>query len=421
MSTDSTELTFVRCPSCRSLVPAVSTRCRMCGASLDATSQSEDETPQKSGRVRQHTLSTQVNKDLAEMTDQIRENANEAADSEMFGKESSEEIPVEDPLSAYIEEVEVSGDDAKEDDEVNDEELFADLDEGDTSGTLHGLADDPVIEGLVNGNGAAEVEAKESTEDATEETADEQQASDESEDAEEEGSGKKRRRRRRRKKKSESLKQAVDDAPEEPEVKDLDPFVAKGKASQQEEAELQAKDDSAADEKGSKGKKAKDSKSEDSSSEAEENNDSKEAKEDAADSKEEEKESKKQKRSYTATPGVDAAEGRLYGWLVSYADGDGTSIELRESRFFVTRDSLKGNDLILNDDSISTPHAMVTLCSQAGFSVQDLMSEGGVHLKRKGQKKYARVTDPEQIENGDWIRFGELEYLVALVPHPGVK
>ena len=35
MAIDSTELTFVRCPSCRSLVPAVSTRCRMCGASLD--------------------------------------------------------------------------------------------------------------------------------------------------------------------------------------------------------------------------------------------------------------------------------------------------------------------------------------------------------------------------------------------------
>ena len=30
----SDELTFVRCPSCRSLVPAVSTRCRMCGAPL---------------------------------------------------------------------------------------------------------------------------------------------------------------------------------------------------------------------------------------------------------------------------------------------------------------------------------------------------------------------------------------------------
>ena len=32
---DSTELTFVRCESCRSLVPAVSTRCRMCGAPLE--------------------------------------------------------------------------------------------------------------------------------------------------------------------------------------------------------------------------------------------------------------------------------------------------------------------------------------------------------------------------------------------------
>ena len=40
---DSTELTFVRCPNCRSLVPAVSTRCRMCGAPLDLGDETSDE------------------------------------------------------------------------------------------------------------------------------------------------------------------------------------------------------------------------------------------------------------------------------------------------------------------------------------------------------------------------------------------
>ncbi|NDC37773.1 MAG: hypothetical protein EBZ48_06940, partial [Proteobacteria bacterium] len=59
MSTDSTELTFVRCPSCRSLVPAISTRCRMCGATLEASAAAEEgeQEPRKSGRVRQRTMS----------------------------------------------------------------------------------------------------------------------------------------------------------------------------------------------------------------------------------------------------------------------------------------------------------------------------------------------------------------------------
>ena len=51
MSTDSTELTFVRCPSCRSLVPAAQKRCRMCGAVLDASGQPERSEERLVGKV----------------------------------------------------------------------------------------------------------------------------------------------------------------------------------------------------------------------------------------------------------------------------------------------------------------------------------------------------------------------------------
>ena len=74
MSTDSTELTFVRCPSCRSLVPAISTRCRMCGATLEASAvpESSDQDQKKSGRVRQRTMS-EPSRDLSSAAQVARE------------------------------------------------------------------------------------------------------------------------------------------------------------------------------------------------------------------------------------------------------------------------------------------------------------------------------------------------------------
>ena len=58
MSTDSMELSFVRCPSCRSLVPAVSSRCRMCDAPLDSNQKRDEAAAEKRpSRVRRRTMS----------------------------------------------------------------------------------------------------------------------------------------------------------------------------------------------------------------------------------------------------------------------------------------------------------------------------------------------------------------------------
>ena len=80
MATDSTELTFVRCPSCRSLVPAVSTRCRMCGAGLEGVAKPNQKSVESEPAEPQGDV---VYSDKAE--------SNGSGDS--------------DPLSAYIEEV----------------------------------------------------------------------------------------------------------------------------------------------------------------------------------------------------------------------------------------------------------------------------------------------------------------------------
>lgn len=115
MATDSTELTFVRCPSCRSLVPAVSTRCRMCGASLEPEEAAAAEQPAQAdegaGRVRQRTmskpkseLSNTVNKIREEISQAEDELEAEAPETDTFESQGGED-EIADPLGDYIEEL----------------------------------------------------------------------------------------------------------------------------------------------------------------------------------------------------------------------------------------------------------------------------------------------------------------------------
>lgn len=100
MSTDSTELTFVRCSSCRSLVPAVSTRCRMCGASLDAASDESAEQDDKSSRVRQRTMSKPKSQ-LSSAVQQLREELDDDEGTASAGgaqEVQSQEAEEADPL-----------------------------------------------------------------------------------------------------------------------------------------------------------------------------------------------------------------------------------------------------------------------------------------------------------------------------------
>jgi len=102
-------------------VPAVSTRCRMCGASLDASSKVEDEEEgnRKSGRVRQRTMSSNADNQMASTRDHARDDNPEAEDpiggvaEQGFGdsvENDDADTDVDDPLSAYIEEVDISDD-----------------------------------------------------------------------------------------------------------------------------------------------------------------------------------------------------------------------------------------------------------------------------------------------------------------------
>jgi hypothetical protein len=113
--------------------------------------------------------------------------------------------------------------------------------------------------------------------------------------------------------------------------------------------------------------------------------------------------------------------GRLFGWFVSYENPDGRAIELREGKFFVTGSSIRPSDLILEDPSISTPHALMAVSGDGGMIIQDLMSDRGVFVRSLSGGGYRREEGTVRVEHGDWVRFGDVEFLVIVVPHEGKR
>jgi hypothetical protein len=107
---------------------------------------------------------------------------------------------------------------------------------------------------------------------------------------------------------------------------------------------------------------------------------------------------------------------KLYGWLVSYEAPEGRAMELRQGRFFVTASSIKGSDLVIDHESISTPHALMAINPHRGVHVQDLMSEQGLFVRRGENGEYKQEEGTVALRHGDWLKFGEVEYLVALLP-----
>lgn len=119
----------------------------------------------------------------------------------------------------------------------------------------------------------------------------------------------------------------------------------------------------------------------------------------------------------SSEPAAAAGEGSLVGWLVSYAgDRRGTAIELRSGKFFVGRQRLRGSDLVLADESISTPHCLVNAVAGEGLMIQDLMSERGTAVRKSGSQNFVNCSEPVKLQHGDWLRFGNYEVMVCLIP-----
>jgi hypothetical protein len=44
------------------------------------------------------------------------------------------------------------------------------------------------------------------------------------------------------------------------------------------------------------------------------------------------------------------------------------------------------------------------------------MSDRGVFVRRRGSNQYRQEEEQIPVEHGDWLRFGDLEFLVVVIP-----
>lgn len=409
---------FVRCPACRSLIPAVSKVCRMCGADLGGGAKSDDESGKKSGRVRQRTMS-QSNEELAQAAHQLRADFTPAADDAPSAR-SVNEVGNVDPLSAYIEEID-SGIPSSASiatgtprTEARNSSAFGVGMMADVEDAAQTVAVSPeslesarprvIVEtgsrrsgkgsGLSFGKGREDpfnnknVEAKSVDQSkSAAQVAHTAQAAPEQKLAPEMSS---------------THREQSAPAPQRGSMQ-------LGKASPRNVSEPRA----SAEETSAK------SDNERVESHAVTNSDDREI--------EQSREmpqviSRSASRSqHIPLKGGKISAGRLFGWLVSFKESDGRAIELREGRFFITRSSVKESDLVIDHESISTPHALMHISADMGLRVHDVISEKGLFVKRRGSDEFQRMSETVEIQHGDFLRFGEVEYQVCLISEVGAK
>ena len=390
---DETELSFIRCPNCRSLVPAVASRCRMCGfilkdasskqpavnsdssrentsANFDNAQESGEERP---SRVRQRTISVSGNANFASS------GAAEVKQEQALVRPVAPPPPPPPPPSASIvSNVEQTA--ATDDFEESFDEDFEEEDEESDNGAPH------------TSNGEVGVVA---------------------------GSELVRKKRRRRRRKKKPLGQSIDQGSTQtstPEVRQeptimpvptptLTPTLAP--VSTPAPQVQVAKNDESGDEGIAPWRTPP-------AVESRPGFKIEKPIEQAAPLPMVAKESVETQRRQE--PRQTPVSGALIGWLVSYVeDNKGISTEVRDGRFFVGRDRLRPTDFVIDHSTVSTPQCLVVCDSVSGVTIQDLMSERGTTVIR-GSSAIEKSSEQVRLENGDRIRFGEYEMLFIKLP-----
>lgn len=290
MSAESTELKFVRCPSCKSLVPSVATRCRMCGHQFDASSTKEiKETKETNG-----TQHSQKSREIVE--DRPSFKREETKDQHLAVAEPEESE------NSFEEEYEGA------DDEENEEESSS----GETS------------------------------------------------------EHSRRRRRRRRRKSSQNI-----------------PLASTVSINLEEKSEPESPRERENDQKTERGNM----------------------------------QAVPAPNKQSSAKSTNLNNGELFAWLIHYGQNSkGEATEIRSGQFFIGRERLREADIVIAHETLSTPHVLVKAGIARGIIVQDLMSEHGTLVKRSGESSYKQYAEPVEVHHGDWLRLGEHEVLVCIVP-----
>lgn len=383
MATDDGELTFIRCPSCSSLIPAVAARCRMCGHGLEEeASSAADENGKSRIRHRKATNHSGVLKDFSlseEPTYEAKSLRDEAlADSQGREQTSIQEVfePVPqdlafaedaiEPSTASREESAVSASTsvASEDSRIQGEEQTLDNILGNQSNFQEVAEDSKVVD----------------------------------------KPKKKRRRKGRSKAFSGSNGTGYQKTPIEADSSHDSEVVDSAqnfqdRASNKVDAERTSKVKF----------------NPETSAPAEELRE--ELMVEPNTKKETSVESQVDLEKVSESKGIQPqSDLQLVGWLVSYSGNTCSTIEVREGRFFISAESVKGADLVIENMNLSVPHCLVRASTLEGIRVQDLMSDGGTFIKKQTDGEFRKVDDSTIVEHGDWIRAGDYEALVCLIP-----
>ena len=339
MSTDETELTFIRCPNCRSLVPAVATRCRMCGHTFEdkeAAGSADSNQSGKRRRVRQKSMWENAPEASDEQSDSQSRSPVQSTNLRAPAFVEPEDEPIEESV---LEEAEVS--------EVYAEEVQADFSEPE--------------EEAVEVFSEVEKEPEPEPAQATKEPYAERRGASLLFSKEES---------------SEEVEEAVFQAPQTPSRREeRESYQSKPQRQNQPVRE-----------------------------------------ERAMEAYHERRVSNGAARSSISRPIV-GEEGALLGWFVNFdEDSRGIATEIHEGRFIIGQERLRDTDMVIDHPSLSTPHCIISASREKGFRVQDLMSESGTMVRKHNSDKYIQDAGPMPLEHGDWLKLGEYEVMVCLIP-----
>ena len=114
------------------------------------------------------------------------------------------------------------------------------------------------------------------------------------------------------------------------------------------------------------------------------------------------------------------ADKPLIAWFINFENPNGEATEIREGRFFISGSKVKESDMVIRDKNLSSPHCLVK-AEGSGVMVQDLLSDEGTCIKKSGSTDYKALEVATVIENGDFLKLGDFEVMLCLLPDKEAK
>jgi FHA domain len=116
--------------------------------------------------------------------------------------------------------------------------------------------------------------------------------------------------------------------------------------------------------------------------------------------------------------GIWSNKSPLVGFLVSYDNNElGDVCSLRTGRMIVTSTpQATGNYILINDESVSSLHAIIRISASGEIQILDQLSESGTFIKRFGTDEQIELSGEKSfLEHGDVVRFGKRTFHVSLI------